>query len=132
VIWQIAVEHLIPAAETGGARLMLARIGVLKALHRDRVRQFNSDRKETHWRKRKLMNKIRQAIAGLIRTEIVGPIRRAEPMLAKRSDLEVFFQPSRAARNLPARRKCHSQVKPRTAAPFEGQASSLNPILSVT
>ena len=29
-IWQIAVEHLIRAAETGGAWLMLARIGVLK------------------------------------------------------------------------------------------------------
>jgi hypothetical protein len=33
-IWQIAVQHLIRAAETGGAWLMLARIGVLKALHR--------------------------------------------------------------------------------------------------
>jgi hypothetical protein len=33
---------------------MLARIGVLKALHRDRVREFTSDRKETHWGKRKL------------------------------------------------------------------------------
>jgi hypothetical protein len=29
-IWQIAVEHLLRAAETGGAWLMLARIGVLK------------------------------------------------------------------------------------------------------
>ena len=53
-IWQIAVEHLIRAAETGGAWLMLARIGVLKALHRDRERVFNPDRKETHWGKRKL------------------------------------------------------------------------------
>ena len=52
-IWQIAVEHLIRAAETGGAWLMLARIDVLKALHRDRLRE-NSDRKETHWGKRKL------------------------------------------------------------------------------
>jgi len=40
-IWQIVVEHLIRAAETGGAWLMLARIGVLKALHRDRERVFN-------------------------------------------------------------------------------------------
>jgi hypothetical protein len=47
-IWQIAVEHLIRAAETGGAWLMLARIGVLKALHRDRERVFNPDRKETY------------------------------------------------------------------------------------
>jgi hypothetical protein len=53
-IWQIAVEHLIRAAETGGAWLMLARIGVLKALRRGAVREFNPDRKETHWGKRKL------------------------------------------------------------------------------
>jgi hypothetical protein len=53
-IWQIAVEHLIRAAETGGGWLMLARIGVLRALHRDRPQVFNPDRKETHWGKRKL------------------------------------------------------------------------------
>jgi hypothetical protein len=53
-IWQIAVEHLIPAAETGGAWLMLARIGVLKALHRSVVREFNPDRKDRRWGKRKL------------------------------------------------------------------------------
>jgi hypothetical protein len=32
-IWQIAVQHLLRAAETSGAWLMLARIGVLRALH---------------------------------------------------------------------------------------------------
>jgi hypothetical protein len=53
-IWQIAVEQLIRAAETGGGWIMLARIGVLKALRRDVVREFKSDRKETHWGKRKL------------------------------------------------------------------------------
>jgi hypothetical protein len=53
-IWQIAVEHLIRAAETGGGWLMLAHTGVLKALRRDVVREFNPDRKETHWGKRKL------------------------------------------------------------------------------
>jgi hypothetical protein len=53
-IWQIAVEHLIRAAETGGGWTWLASIGVLRALHRDRVREFNPDRKETHWGKRKL------------------------------------------------------------------------------
>ena len=53
-IWQIAVEHLLRAAETGGGWLMLARIGVLKALRRDVAREFKSDRKETHWGKRKL------------------------------------------------------------------------------
>jgi hypothetical protein len=30
---------------------MLARIGVLKALHRGVVREFNPDRKDTHWGK---------------------------------------------------------------------------------
>jgi hypothetical protein len=34
--------------------LMLARTGVLKALNRSVVREFNPDRKETHWGKRKL------------------------------------------------------------------------------
>jgi hypothetical protein len=45
---------LIRAAETGGAWLMLARISVLKALHRDVVREFTPDSKDTHWGKRKL------------------------------------------------------------------------------
>ncbi len=53
-IWQIAVEHPIRAAETGGGWTWLASIGVLKALHRNREREFNPDRKETHWGKRKL------------------------------------------------------------------------------
>ena len=35
------VLKMIRAAETGGAWLMLARIGVLKALHRDRERVFD-------------------------------------------------------------------------------------------
>jgi hypothetical protein len=33
---------------------MLARIGVLKALRRHEVRQFNPDAKDHHWGKRKL------------------------------------------------------------------------------
>jgi hypothetical protein len=33
--WQIAVEHLINAAETGGGWLMFARIGVMRALNGD-------------------------------------------------------------------------------------------------
>jgi hypothetical protein len=41
-IWQIAVEHLIWAAETGGGWTWLASIGVLRALHRDVVREFQS------------------------------------------------------------------------------------------
>ena len=33
--WQIAVENLINAAETGGGWLMFARIGVMRALNAD-------------------------------------------------------------------------------------------------
>ena len=33
--WQIAVEHLINAAETGGSWLMFARIGMMRALNGD-------------------------------------------------------------------------------------------------
>jgi hypothetical protein len=33
--WQIAVENLINAAETGGGWLMFARIGMLRALNED-------------------------------------------------------------------------------------------------
>ena len=33
--WQIAVENLINAAETGGGWLMFARIGMLRALNAD-------------------------------------------------------------------------------------------------
>jgi hypothetical protein len=32
----------------------LARIGVMRALNRNHVREFNSDRKPHHWGKRKL------------------------------------------------------------------------------
>jgi hypothetical protein len=33
---------------------MMARIGVMRALNRNVVREFNPDRKETHWGRRKL------------------------------------------------------------------------------
>jgi hypothetical protein len=33
--WRIAGEHLINAAETGGGRLMFARIGMMRALDGD-------------------------------------------------------------------------------------------------
>jgi hypothetical protein len=33
---------------------ILARIGVMKALHRHQVRRFNPNAKEHHWGKRKL------------------------------------------------------------------------------
>jgi hypothetical protein len=51
--WRTAVACLIGAAE-GRDFMMHARIGVLRALNRNAERVFNSDRKETHWGKRKL------------------------------------------------------------------------------
>jgi hypothetical protein len=33
---------------------MMARIGVMRALNRDVVREFDASRKDTHWGKRKL------------------------------------------------------------------------------
>jgi hypothetical protein len=50
--WQTAIEALMLCSRGGDT--MMARIGVMKALHRNVVREFNSDRKETHWGKRKL------------------------------------------------------------------------------
>jgi hypothetical protein len=50
-----AAEMLTYAAERGIARMFMARIGVLQALHRHEVRQFNpAAKKEPHWGKRKL------------------------------------------------------------------------------
>jgi hypothetical protein len=37
--WQIAIEHLIHAAESGGGWLMFARIGVMRALNGDARQQ---------------------------------------------------------------------------------------------
>jgi hypothetical protein len=51
--WQTSDEILIRAAE-GRDFLMHARIGVMRALHRNVERMFNPDRKETYWGKRKL------------------------------------------------------------------------------
>jgi hypothetical protein len=53
VEWQAAMEALILVATRGGPT-MLARIGVMRALHRHVVQEFKTDRKETHWGKRKL------------------------------------------------------------------------------
>ena len=55
--WQDAVEHLIKAAEGSPgspAWLIFARMFMLRALNHSVERVFNSDRKETHWGKRKL------------------------------------------------------------------------------
>jgi hypothetical protein len=51
--WQDAMQALILVATRGGPT-MLARIGVMRALNRHVVREFNPDRKDTHWGKRKL------------------------------------------------------------------------------
>jgi hypothetical protein len=48
-----AAKMLTYAAERG-LPTMMARIGVLQAIHRHEVRQFNPDAKEHHWGKRKL------------------------------------------------------------------------------
>jgi hypothetical protein len=51
------MEALILVAENGGPT-MLPRIGVMLALNRHQVREFNPDRKEKHWGKRKLKRDI--------------------------------------------------------------------------
>ena len=50
--WQAAIEALMLCSRGGDP--MVARIGVMRALHRGAVREFNSDRKDPHWGKRKL------------------------------------------------------------------------------
>jgi hypothetical protein len=44
--WQTAIEGLMLCSRGGDT--MMARIGALKALHRNVVREFKSDREETH------------------------------------------------------------------------------------
>jgi hypothetical protein len=51
--WQAAMEALILVAETGGPT-MFARIGIMRALNRHHVREFNLKRKDPHWGWRKL------------------------------------------------------------------------------
>ena len=51
--WQAAMEALILVATSGGPT-MFARIGVMRALNRDHVREFDTSRKEHHWGRRKL------------------------------------------------------------------------------
>jgi hypothetical protein len=50
--WQTAIEVLMLMSR--GGPTMMARIGVMKALNRHVQREFNPERKETHWGKRKL------------------------------------------------------------------------------
>ena len=51
--WQAAMEALMLVATHGGPT-MFARIGVMRALNRHHVREFDLDRKPHHWGKRKL------------------------------------------------------------------------------
>jgi hypothetical protein len=51
--WQAAIEALILVADLNGPT-MFARIGVVRALNRGQVREFNPARKDHHWGKRKL------------------------------------------------------------------------------
>jgi hypothetical protein len=48
-----AAELITSAAERGGP-IEFARIAALRALNRGRVREFNPDRKDTRWGRRKL------------------------------------------------------------------------------
>jgi hypothetical protein len=50
--WQTAIEALLLCSRGGDP--MMAKIGFMKALNRDVVREFKTDRKETHWGKWKL------------------------------------------------------------------------------
>jgi hypothetical protein len=51
--WQAAIEAPMLVAGLGGPT-MFARIGVMRALNRHHVREFDLDRKPHHWGKRKL------------------------------------------------------------------------------
>ncbi|WP_376707516.1 hypothetical protein [Bradyrhizobium canariense] len=51
--WQAAMEALILVAESGGPT-MFARIGVMRALNRLHVVEFNPKGKEPYWGRRKL------------------------------------------------------------------------------
>jgi hypothetical protein len=50
---QAAMQALLLVAKSGGPT-MLARIGIMQALHRHEIREFDTDRKPHHWGKRKL------------------------------------------------------------------------------
>ncbi|WP_018459920.1 hypothetical protein [Bradyrhizobium sp. WSM4349] len=52
--WQAAMEALILVAE-GGGPTMFARTGIMRALNRHHVPEFNPKGKEPHWGRRKLM-----------------------------------------------------------------------------
>jgi hypothetical protein len=51
--WQAAVEAMLLVVERSRPTMM-ARIGVMRALNRHHVREFNPNQKEPHWGRRKL------------------------------------------------------------------------------
>jgi hypothetical protein len=51
--WRAAMQALLVVVQQNGPT-MFARIGVMRALNRHVERVFRTDRKETHWGKRKL------------------------------------------------------------------------------
>ena len=51
--WQAAMFALMLVVDLNGPTMM-ARIGMLRALNRHLVREFNSSRKDTHWGQQKL------------------------------------------------------------------------------
>ena len=51
--WQAAMQALILVAEGGGPTLF-ARIGIMRALNRHYILEFNPKGKEPHWGRRKL------------------------------------------------------------------------------
>ena len=51
--WQAAMEALLLVAEQDGPP-MFARIGIMRALNRGHIREFDTTRKDHHWGKRKL------------------------------------------------------------------------------
>jgi hypothetical protein len=51
--WQAAMFALMLVVDLNGPTMM-ARIGIMRALNRNVVREFDSSRKDTNWGKRKL------------------------------------------------------------------------------
>jgi hypothetical protein len=51
--WQAAMEALLLVAELDGPP-MFARIGIMRALNRGHIREFDTTRKDHRWGKRKL------------------------------------------------------------------------------
>jgi hypothetical protein len=51
--WQAAIEALMLVVELGGPT-MFARIGMMQALNRQHVREFNPSQKAHHWARRRL------------------------------------------------------------------------------